>query len=618
MTDIFISYSRKDVEMVTILARTLEELGYSVWWDVSGLHGGQSFARVIQEKLAEAKCAIVVWSPDSVKSNWVHSEASFADNRGILVTAVYREAYAPMPFNNRHNENLRGWSGNVFDEGFQKLINAVHRHCPVPSGRTKSNDAATESPSASSFEAEQSQKEIDKQELTPAKKKLNTGTKAAVAGVAAGVIAVGAYFLIPSKTIDDDPIQSPTAVPDVSLEQTKTVVNTDKKVPPLVKSINEPLVTDTKIDFTKISGSFIESAKIALKENRLFTPENNSVVSYARLVLKADPQNEEIKSVLVQATSNLHGLAELDFMGKSYLSAKSYLKESQKIIDEFSLVQSQATQDAIANKFGTAFTDGLISAAKKAASSKVYKLENNLTLLPIPAGDFMMGSNSGADDQKPVHKVTFSKPFWMSKSEITFDQYDAYAKATDKSLPNDENWGGGTRPVINVSWDDSQGYVNWLSQNNSQRLQCRLPSEAEWEYAARAGSTSKYPWGDTASHEKANYGTDVCCEGFSKGRDQWINTAQVGSFPENKWGLQDMHGNVWEWVQDPWHKNYQGAPVNGEVWGNGVDESRRVLRGGSWNDAPFSLPSAYRGGLSPDYRSGFIGFRVVCSPPSVL
>ena len=117
MTDIFISYSRKDVDMVSILARTLEETGYSVWWDVSGLHGGQSFAKVIQQKLNEAKCAIVVWSPDSVESNWVHSEATLADNRGILLTAVYREAGAPMPFNNRHNEDLRGWNVNVFDEG---------------------------------------------------------------------------------------------------------------------------------------------------------------------------------------------------------------------------------------------------------------------------------------------------------------------------------------------------------------------------------------------------------------------------------------------------------------------------------------------------------------------
>lgn len=95
---------------------------------------GSLFAQVIQEKLAEAKCAIVVWSPDSVKSNWVHSEASFADKRGILVTAVYREAGAPMPFNNRHNESLRGWDGNVFADGFQRLINAVHRLVLFPAG----------------------------------------------------------------------------------------------------------------------------------------------------------------------------------------------------------------------------------------------------------------------------------------------------------------------------------------------------------------------------------------------------------------------------------------------------------------------------------------------------
>lgn len=141
MTDIFISYSRKDVEMVSTLARTLEEMGYSVWWDVSGLHGGQAFAQVIQEKLSEAKCCIAIWSESSVKSNWVHSEASFADNRGILLTAAYQDVQAPMPFNNRHNEDLRSWSGNVFDDGFQRLLKAVSRLCPLSSGKLRQTGA---------------------------------------------------------------------------------------------------------------------------------------------------------------------------------------------------------------------------------------------------------------------------------------------------------------------------------------------------------------------------------------------------------------------------------------------------------------------------------------------
>lgn len=135
MTDIFISYSRKDVEMVSTLALTLKEMGYTVWWDVSGLYGGQSFAKVIQEKLSEAKCCIVIWSESSVTSNWVHSEASFADARKILLTVSYQNVQAPMPFNNRHNEDLQGWSGNIYDDGYQKFLKAIARLCPVPSDK---------------------------------------------------------------------------------------------------------------------------------------------------------------------------------------------------------------------------------------------------------------------------------------------------------------------------------------------------------------------------------------------------------------------------------------------------------------------------------------------------
>lgn len=118
----------------------------------------------------------------------------------------------------------------------------------------------------------------------------------------------------------------------------------------------------------------------------------------------------------------------------------------------------------------------LLDVKEEETNNKTYQLDNNLTLLQIPAGDFMMGSDSGANDEKPVHKVTFDKMFWMGKTEITFDQYDAYAKAVGKSLPNDQKWGRETLPVINVSWNETQGYVQWLIKNNGYGLECRLPS----------------------------------------------------------------------------------------------------------------------------------------------
>lgn len=236
-------------------------------------------------------------------------------------------------------------------------------------------------------------------------------------------------------------------------------------------------------------------------------------------------------------------------------------------------------------------------------------LTHNLQLMRIPAGSFQMGSQSSKyAKEKPVHTVTVLHPFWMSRTEITFAQYDAYATAVRKPKPHDAGWGRNNRPVINVSWNDAQGYIKWLSNNNEQGLQCRLPSEAEWEYAARAKHNRAYGWGDTAGNKRAN------CDGCSS---QWDNkqTAPTGSFPAVGFGLYDMHGNVLEWTQDRWRANYQGAPVDGSVWNSGAD-SRRVLRGGSWRDPPVGMRSASRYRFHPNQRSDFIGFRVACSLPS--
>ena len=167
--------------------------------------------------------------------------------------------------------------------------------------------------------------------------------------------------------------------------------------------------------------------------------------------------------------------------------------------------------------------------------------------------------------------------------------------------PADEGWGRGDRPVINVSWQDAQSYVSWLSRETGEDY--RLPSEAEWEYAARAGSTTKYSWGNEIGRNRAN------CE---RGRcgDSYRNTAPVGSFGANAFGLHEMHGNVWEWVEDCWNSSYEGAPSNGSAWLRGKCEER-VVRGGSWDNAPRLLRSAmrYRGNAGDRDYSG-VGFRV--------
>ena len=230
------------------------------------------------------------------------------------------------------------------------------------------------------------------------------------------------------------------------------------------------------------------------------------------------------------------------------------------------------------------------------------KFLNPNEMVVIPGGRFQMGCVSGKNcqgDEKPVHEVRVAS-FALSKYEVTFEEYDRFTAATGRVRADDEGWGRGRRPVINVSWTDAVAYTEWLSDQTGERY--RLPSEAEWEYAARAGSTTKYSWGNKKGRNRAN------CDGCGS---QWDDekTAPVGSFSANAWGLHDMHGNVGEWVQDCWNNRYRGAPTGGSAWTSG-DCKRRVLRGGSWYDSPGLLRSAFRDRYTTGIRYYYFGFRV--------
>jgi formylglycine-generating enzyme required for sulfatase activity len=234
------------------------------------------------------------------------------------------------------------------------------------------------------------------------------------------------------------------------------------------------------------------------------------------------------------------------------------------------------------------------------------------TMIVVPAGKFMMGSPATEKDRRdnegPQHEVAIGKPFAVSKFEVTFDDWDTCVGLGGCAhRPKDDGWGRGTRPVINVSWDDVQQYVAWLSKMTGRPY--RLLSEGEWEYAARAGTTTVYSWGDEIGRGNAN------CDGCGS---QWdYKPAPVGSFAANAFGLNDMHGNVSEWVEDCYHGSYEGAPTDGSTWASGSglaglfgDCSRRVVRGGSWIITPEFLRAAFRIRNIPGYRYGGLGFRL--------
>ena len=273
-------------------------------------------------------------------------------------------------------------------------------------------------------------------------------------------------------------------------------------------------------------------------------------------------------------------------------------------------------------------------------------LETYLDMVLIPAGTFLMGQTEAETaelirqmgeekyqeynyaEELPRHPVTVPL-FFMGKYPVTQAQWRAVAAypAVNQELdPDPSRFKGDPRPVENVSWEDATEFCRRLSQRTGRTY--RLPSEAEWEYACRAGTTTPFHYGETLSDELANYqaedeqlGGTLYPGAYGRGiQGQYRkSTTTVGSFPANQFGLHDMHGNVWEWCEDDWHKSYEGAPADGSAW---VDRDRektnRVLRGGSWFDFPGDCRSASRFGNPRDRRNDFVGFRVCCVPPRTL
>lgn len=254
-------------------------------------------------------------------------------------------------------------------------------------------------------------------------------------------------------------------------------------------------------------------------------------------------------------------------------------------------------------------------------------------MVRIPEGSFQMGDlsgQSGQSDEQPVHTIRFSKPFEMAQYEVTFAGYDLFAAATGREKPDDSGWGRGDKPVISVSWNDAVDYAKWLSERTG--LKYRLPSEAEWEYAARATTTTERYWPEKTENEKddpacqyvniydrqnearINQSYNITWETFAC-NDAFPFTASTAESAKklipNKWQLFNMLGNVWEWTQDCYDDSYKDTPRDGSAQGSADNlECLRVLRGGSWGNEPRSVRSATRSRNTPDNRNSNIGFRL--------
>ena len=249
---------------------------------------------------------------------------------------------------------------------------------------------------------------------------------------------------------------------------------------------------------------------------------------------------------------------------------------------------------------------GSLAAGRSAAlPAAITEPVLGMELVLIPAGHFDMGSvgDRGYDFERPAHRVAVPA-FYLGRYEVTFAQYDQFCRDTKRPLPNDEGWGRGQQPALNLRWEDAVDLAAWLTSRSGHRF--RLPTEAEWEYAARAGRNSEYWWGNQAGTNNAN------CQGCGS---PWHNRpAPVGSFAPNPFGLYDMNGNVYEWCLDTRHDNYRGAPSDATAWLWGATPDQRILRGGSFLLPAFDSRSRARSWDLASRATREYGVRLVMEP----
>lgn len=226
-----------------------------------------------------------------------------------------------------------------------------------------------------------------------------------------------------------------------------------------------------------------------------------------------------------------------------------------------------------------------------------------MKFVSVPGGSFMMGETGKSKEDVPVHEVTLNG-FYVGILEVTFNEYDTFCKATGRPLPDDEGFGRGQRPVINVSREEANAFIDWLTQQNG--IPFSLPSEAQWEYFARAGTTTSYWTGNKLTPGSAN------CWNCGSQRDNKRGTVPVGSFPPNPWGIYDTAGNAAEWTLDnlSQQRNYVGAPSDGSAW-TPTPSQDKVYRGGSWLDKAIQARSAARDWGGVDYKYKRLGFRLI-------
>ena len=569
MADIFISYKKERRAHAERLAAILEAHGYEVWWDYE-LAVGPDFRDQIETKLELSKIVIVLWCSGAVRSRFVRSEANRADKRGKLIQAYLEWVEPPLGFEEAQGQPLVNWTGEAEGEVLAGLLAALADKL----GERRRAD---------------------------------------------NIIRLIANLpeLPQLRPLDIQP-------DDVADEPAASLPPTDQQIAPYTRTspsrarwalIEKSLDLRDYEDFLEVFPSVPEAFNARMHKRQL---EDWARVDSSESKRISDFLTDGNKGAKLFEALDHHVHSALQQVTMAELEAKKERAAAQRAKDEH-----EAREREWRERLGPKVVSAVLAArAGKPIAERMFKLNLPDTLfwkapdiVVIPPGRFLMGAPEGeegaTEDEFPQHEVVIDYAFALGQCTVTYEEFEAYRFHTRSKAAYHQGCVAELEPVVDIAWADAQAFIAW--QNERQGLTgradaWRLPSEAEWEYACRAGTTTPFHYGKTISPAHANYDAKYTYAGGPKGRAR-DRVVGVGSYPANPFGLHDMHGNVWEWCADPWHENYSGAPSDGSVWDEGGDSDMRVLRGGSFDSAPQGLRSASRHALWTMFGVGN-GFRL--------
>jgi len=653
MADIFISYAQEDRSRVSPLIKALADYGWSIWWDRT-IPAGKTWREVIGEALENARSVVVVWSKESVKSRWVQEEADWGLERKILIPILFDEIRPPLGFGAIQAINLANWNPTQSSSDFEKLIADIStilgpppRH--VEKGEEEADDVKktksdkiSKAPALVSPNTEPVQEKRRIDAVAPSNARLGQSMdvflqvrfpeseylsikdwplKVRPPSIAqASKLTNVKYSRSNQGNLNPACLRIIVVAPEFKIEgeAEKKIEIVPKEFSDLIsfqltpKSLGEQrimvkvydengisvgeLPVETNVNDTK-KPLVNEAAIVVLDLNVLILVEpavaregmeRRADFEEINYMPTAEPFEKEIELRELPRKRSASKLGILSALTLLIAAGSTWMFVQQKTV-------SRPTDS------GTVVVPQPPVAAKPADQSPPKRFTNSIGMefILIPSGSFTMGSNLGRESEKPPHHVKISQSFYLQTTEVSQGQW----KKVMGNNPSSFKECGDDCPVEQVSWDDVNKFVKKLNvMERTDRY--RLPSEAEWEYACRAGKITEFSFGDDAS----NLAEYAWYDGNSEEA-----THKAGAKKPNPWGLYDMHGNVWEWVEDDWHDWYDGSPAGDQAWVDKPRDSRRVIRGCSWESVDFDCRSATRFGEQNANRSFSLGFRVAKS-----